>query len=92
MLAMRAGQPCVVHGVGGLRDTVKDRETGFVFAGDDPPAQAAHFTETVAAALALRADDPAAWQQLAGAAAAERFSWARSAAQYTAELYELAGA
>jgi starch synthase len=92
MLAMRAGQPCVVHGVGGLRDTVKDRETGFVFAGDDPPAQAAHFTETVAAALALRADDPAAWQQLAGAAAAERFSWARSAAQYSAELYELAGA
>ena len=31
MLAMRAGQPCLVHGVGGLKDTVEDGVTGFCF-------------------------------------------------------------
>jgi len=34
MLAMRDGQPCLVHGVGGLKDTVKDGLDGFVFKGN----------------------------------------------------------
>src|SRR5690606_5794987 len=33
MLSMRAGQPCLVNAVGGLRDTVIDGDTGFVFEG-----------------------------------------------------------
>ena len=40
MLALRAGQPCLVHHVGGLRDTVKDNGTGFVFSGETPTEQA----------------------------------------------------
>src|SRR6056300_946863 len=36
MLAMRAGQPCLVHAVGGLLDTVTDGSDGFVFSGDNP--------------------------------------------------------
>ena len=40
MLAMRDGQPCLVHHVGGLRDTVLDDETGFAFSGDGLTAQA----------------------------------------------------
>ena len=33
MLAMRDGQPCVVHHTGGLKDTVQDGRTGFAFNG-----------------------------------------------------------
>ena len=29
MLAMRSGQPCVVHAVGGLKDTVRNGVSGF---------------------------------------------------------------
>jgi starch synthase len=34
MLAMRDGQPCVVHHVGGLKDTVRHNDNGFAFTGD----------------------------------------------------------
>jgi starch synthase len=40
MLSMRAGQPCLVHSVGGLRDTIIDDKTGFAFAGTNPLEQA----------------------------------------------------
>ncbi|MGR8918799.1 MAG: glycogen synthase, partial [Gammaproteobacteria bacterium] len=40
MLALRAGQPCLVHAVGGLRDTVTAGVNGFVFGGDSLTAQA----------------------------------------------------
>ena len=88
MFAMRAGQPCVVHGVGGLRDTVKNRQTGFVFDGTTASEQAEHFTESVAAALALHKDDPDAWREIATAAAAERFSWERCVIDTARQLYE----
>ncbi len=88
MLAMRAGQPCVVHGVGGLRDTVEDGVTGFVFDGDTQAEQAADFVECVDRALALRSNDPAEWQAMRKRAAAKRFDWASSAQQYVETLYE----
>ena len=47
MLAMRAAQPCVVHGVGGLRDTVEDGRSGFVFTGATPQEQASNFVAAV---------------------------------------------
>ncbi len=87
MLAMRAGQPCVVHGVGGLRDTVRDNVTGFVFGGDSPATQADAFVTTTERALSLRAFDPLRWQELCETAAAERFDWARSARQTIEKLY-----
>ena len=88
MLAMRARQPCVVHGVGGLRDTVEDGRTGFVFGGDTPSQQAANFVETVSRALALKADDSNGWQNICIRAASERFDWSRSARQTIDRLYE----
>lgn len=88
MLAMRMGQPCVAHRVGGLGDTIKDGKTGFLFDGDTPDAQAGAFVERTLHALALRTDDPLRWQDIRKAAAAERFDWA-SAAQLTIDtLYE----
>ena len=87
MLALRAGQPCVVHGVGGLRDTVEDGVTGFVFGGESPAAQGAGFVMAVSRALDLRRRDPDAWRAMSDAAAAQRFSWDRAAARTASLLY-----
>jgi len=88
MLAMRSGQPCVVHGVGGLHDTVESGITGFVFAGDSRAEQASAFASCVERALALRHDHPNRWQKIRKLAAAQRFDWASSAKQYIGQLYE----
>lgn len=88
MLAMRAGQPCVVHAVGGLRDTV-DADTGFPFGGATRAEQARRFVEAVDAALEMRARDPAAFERIRRAAAARRFEWAASARRYMDEMYTL---
>ena len=88
MLAMRSGQPCVVHAVGGLKDTVRNGVSGFSFGGASPAAQALNFTRAVDRALAMRRDDPKAWQTLRASAAAMRFSWQAAARAYISELYE----
>lgn len=87
MLAMRGGQPCVVHGVGGLKDTVEDGITGFVFDGHSTLEQAQRFVTTTARALQLRSQDPIGWQQVCREAAARRFDWASSAKQTVELLY-----
>ena len=88
MLAMRAGQPCVVHGVGGLHDTVESGVTGFVFAGKTREAQATAFVECVQQALQLRHDYPNRWQTMQKFAAAQRFDWVTSARHYIEQLYD----
>ena len=88
MLAMRAGQPCVVHGVGGLHDTVESGVTGFVFAGKTRAEQSAAFVDRVEQALRLRHDHPNRWQKIRKQAAAQRFDWASSARHYIGQLYE----
>jgi starch synthase len=90
MLAMRATQPCVVHGVGGLRDTVEDGRSGFVFGGDTPVQQARNFVDTVERALALKAEDNDKWQKICIRAASARFSWDKSARATLEQLYGIA--
>jgi starch synthase len=87
MLAMRAGQLCVVHGVGGLRDTVTDGVNGFVFDGATPTAQADAFVATVGYALEVRNSSIGRWQRMQQAAASARFSWDESAAAYEKSVY-----
>ncbi len=87
MLAMRAGQPCVVHGVGGLKDTVNDGKTGFVFQGDTVAAQASAFVRCVQQAVALREQDEISWLAIQKSAAAQRFTWQLAARTYIEELY-----
>jgi starch synthase len=91
MLAMRAGQPCVVHEVGGLKDTVSDGLNGFSFAGDWPAVQADNFIATVRRALKLKAGKPERWAKLKAQAAATRFSWDTAAISYEKNLYESTG-
>jgi len=88
MLAMRAGQPCVVHAVGGLKDTVIDGVTGFVFDGNTPTTQAENFVGKVQAALLTKQENPSRWQEICTAAAAQRFSWPVAAKDYRDQLYQ----
>jgi starch synthase len=88
MLAMRAGQPCVVHAVGGLKDTVRDTVNGFTFAGDTPSRQAQQFVATVVRALAIRRQDRERWRKIRDNASAARFTWDDAATQYIGDLYE----
>lgn len=88
MLAMRATQPCIVHGVGGLNDTVMNNRSGFVFTGKTTQQQAQNFVATVSHALAIRAGKNDQWQKICIRAASARFSWAESAKQTIEKLYE----
>ena len=89
MLAMRVSVPCVVHGTGGLRDTVENGVTGFVFEGQTPFDQAVDFIGTVQQALEFRETEADAWRAMRQAAAAMRFDWRRSARQTIAEMYDV---
>ena len=87
MYAMRAGQPPLVHAVGGLADTVEDGVDGFAFTGDSIDAQARALLARVDDALALREGDRTAWNDIVDAARARRFPWRESAKRYIDELY-----
>ena len=89
MLAMRAGQPCLVHHVGGLKDTVADGIDGFAFSGTNLGDQASRFVRATAQALELRQHNPRRWQEIAQAARRARFSWDDSVAAYRHQLYRL---
>ncbi|MGD8348431.1 MAG: glycogen/starch synthase [Gammaproteobacteria bacterium] len=90
MLALRAGQPCLVHHVGGLRDTVDDGRTGFAFDGNTLTGQADALVATMQRALSQYRDQPAKWQEMSKAAAKARFTWADSIDAYKKKLYRIA--
>ena len=87
MLAMRAGQPCVVHAVGGLRDTVRDSVNGFSFAGATREEQASNFVTRVRDAIDMKTKDTDRWLRTRSAALAARFSWKAAAGDYINRLY-----
>ncbi len=82
MIAMRYGCVPVVRATGGLKDTVTDGKTGFLFQLAQPVAM----QEALRRALAVYAS-PDNWEQFQRHGMAEDFSWRRSAAQY-AGLYQ----
>ncbi len=86
MLALRAGQPCVVHHVGGLKDTVEPGVNGFSFNGDSLAAQADGLVAAVGEALTAQAD-ARRWRALKRAAADARFPWRASAEACLERLY-----
>lgn len=85
MLAMRAGQICLVHGVGGLKDTVSNNKTGFVFKGAGLAEQSAQLLRTFDKALDEVGSQK--WQVMQKNAKQQRFLWADIAAQYKTDLY-----
>jgi starch synthase len=88
LLSLRAGVPCVVHAVGGLRDTIEDGRTGFAFGGNSAQAQATNFVAVVDRALRYKTSNPEGWKAMRHAARAARFDWARSARDTVARLYD----
>ena len=87
MLAMRYGQPCLVHAVGGLADTVRDGEDGFHFHGQSLSDQSIQLLEKLKSVLELRVQQPEIYRTIARAARQRRFLWSDSAQRYLTELY-----
>jgi starch synthase len=81
MIAMRYGCVPVVRATGGLKDTVREDRTGFLF----PKADSASMLETLKRAFSAYAISEK-WEQIQRSAMQEDFSWPRSAALY-ATLY-----
>jgi len=87
MLAMRDGQPCVVHHTGGLRDTVQDGRTGFAFNGEGLEAQATDFVHAVFRAINILTGDTAGFQAIRETAFEKRFLWGDTVREYVHYLY-----
>jgi starch synthase len=79
MYSLRYGSVPIVHATGGLRDTVEDGVTGFVFHQPTPHA----FWLAVERALKLYEQKPA-WKKLMTAGMNRDFSWKKSALEYQA--------
>lgn len=88
MLAMRAGQPCLVHDVGGLSDTVSDLETGFVFAGEDLREQKLALLDRFSYALNMYVHESELYKKICESAKAQRFEWQGVALNYINFLYD----
>ncbi|WP_076409809.1 glycogen/starch synthase [Shewanella sp. UCD-KL12] len=86
MLAMRAGQLCLVHGVGGLKDTVIDNETGYQFVGHGLAEQASNLLARFGDAL--KAFNSEQWLTMQSLAGRQRFDWQASAVKYKQQLYQ----
>ncbi|WP_441886379.1 glycogen synthase GlgA [Microbacterium gubbeenense] len=84
MYGLTYGALPLVASTGGLRDTVADGETGFVF--DD--ISAAGLAGALDRALATWADQPA-WKRMQAAGMASRVDWAASAAKYASLFSEV---
>lgn len=88
MLAMRAGQPCLVHGVGGLKDTVQDGVDGFVFAGENDEIQGQNMLKRFEQILLMAEQNPKDYSAIGKRAHCARFTWTAAAKEYLALLYQ----
>jgi starch synthase len=86
MVAMRAGQPCLVHSIGGLSDTVIDNKNGFSFNGNSMQEQAENMVQRFTEVLKTRKLKK--WKTIGQQAAKERFLWSNAAKQYSSLLYK----
>ena len=81
MIAMHYGCVPVVHATGGLKDTVEDGQTGFLFEGTDVPSLCS------ALRRAIRVfSNTVKWLTYQKKAMQKDFSWNKSASQY-AHIY-----
>lgn len=87
MIAMRDGQPCIVHAVGGLKDTVIDGVNGFQFFGNSLREQADQCLAVTQKAIDIKLNDANRWQNVVAEAFRARFTWGKSAKEYIDLLY-----
>ncbi len=89
MLAMRNGNPCLVHHTGGLKDTVAHMKTGFAFDGDTYEEKIQNMLASFDLALDVFKNDPKKWQRIRSGAKKMRFTWEKSVTDYYKQLYLL---
>jgi starch synthase len=87
MLSMRAGQPCLAHSVGGLKDTINHDENGFTFNGVNPQHQAENMLSCFQSALNKKQNQPKEWDTISTNAFKSRFLWRDVAQDYIKYLY-----
>ncbi|MGB8647859.1 MAG: glycogen/starch synthase [Anaerolineae bacterium] len=87
MIAMREGCLPLVPDLGGLSNTVRDRETGFVYSGDSRPAACQALLDTLDRAVQTFTEDQSHWTAMQEQAMRMRFDWTTAAEQYI-ELYK----
>jgi starch synthase len=85
MIAMKYGTLPIAHEVGGLRDTIKDGRTGFLYR----DYYSRGLVRAVTRAKGVFANTPSQWKKMVRSAMKEDFSWDRSAEKYV-KLYEKA--
>ncbi|NHF58208.1 glycogen synthase [Flavobacteriaceae bacterium TP-CH-4] len=89
MLAMRNGNPCLVHHTGGLKDTVSHLKTGFSFDGDTYDEKIRNMLTCFDLALDVYTNDRPQWKRIKANAKRKRFTWKKSVDEYYRSLYLL---
>ena len=89
MLAMRNGNPCLVHHTGGLKDTVEHMVTGFSFGGKTYDEKIINMLSSFNAAIDVYVNDKPLWKKIQSNAKKMRFTWEKSVNQYYKYLYLL---
>ncbi|HUH47791.1 MAG TPA: glycosyltransferase, partial [Arenibacter sp.] len=89
MLAMRNGNPCLVHNTGGLKDTVEHMVTGFCFDGKTYDEKIANMLEVLDQALDVYMNDRPKWDEISTNASKMRFTWEKSVDDYYRYLYSI---
>jgi starch synthase len=87
MIAMRYGTVPVVRQTGGLADSVRDGETGFVFREYEKEGLKKKLLE----AVSLKQKSPARWEAMVRRIMAVDFSWEKSAKEYKRMYEEMVG-
>ena len=87
MLAMRNGNPCLVHHTGGLIDTVDHLKTGFAFDGKTYDEKIKNMLKAFDVALDVYQNDKPKWKKIQAAAKRKRFTWEKSVDKYYEQLY-----
>lgn len=89
MLAMRNGNPCLVHHTGGLKDTVTHMKTGFCFDGETYDEKIENMLNSFNTAIDMYVNDPIIWKKIRSNAKRMKFTWEKSINQYYEKLYLL---
>ncbi|HEA22129.1 MAG TPA: glycogen synthase [Pricia antarctica] len=89
MLAMRNGNPCLVHHTGGLKDTVEHMKTGFAFDGETFQGKLDDMVVKFDEALTVWENDRPKWKKIQANAKKMRFTWDKSLDAYYEKLYLL---
>ncbi len=89
MLAMRNGNPCLVHSTGGLKDTVEHMRTGFGFGGKTYDDKINSMVQAFEECIDIFMNDKPTWKKIQANAKKMRFTWEKSVDEYYKSLYSI---